>query len=80
MGRYSAAFILAALLGPAGCQADREALDEGADLEAPPAVEEAPATPMPPQPMPPQGSPSDTTLPPLDPDTFGPENIRPPAD
>jgi hypothetical protein len=61
----------------AGCRADQETFDAGATMEAPPQVQQAPAMPIPPQPMP-GGPPSDTTLPPLDPDTIGIENLRPP--
>jgi hypothetical protein len=35
------------LLGIGGCQADREALPEGATLETPPQVDAAPAAPFP---------------------------------
>jgi hypothetical protein len=38
-----------AVLGIAGCQADRQTFEEGATLETPPQVEAAPATPFPAQ-------------------------------
>jgi hypothetical protein len=62
----------------AGCRADRETFEGGATLETPPEVQQAPAMPIPPQPMP-GGVPSDTTLPPVDPDTITAEDIRPPS-
>jgi hypothetical protein len=70
---------LVAALGLGACQADRETYDAGATFETPPAVEQAPALPIPAQPLPPHGSPTGESLPPLDPDTFTAENIRPAA-
>jgi hypothetical protein len=66
-------------LALAGCQADRQTFDEGATMETPPTVEQAPATPIPPQPFPDRVERTDTTLPPVDPDTITAEDIRPPA-
>lgn len=61
----------------AGCRADTEVFDQGATMETPAVVQDAPILPIPPQPMP-SGPMSDTTLPPLDPDTITIENLRPP--
>lgn len=51
MRRITTAFGIVAALGVAACEADREAFEAGADLDAPPAVEEAPAVPFPPTPV-----------------------------
>jgi hypothetical protein len=77
MPRYIPALTALSALALMACQADRETFEQGATFETPPAVEEAPASPIPPQPLPPHGSPSGEDLPPLDPDTFTAENIRP---
>ena len=50
----------------AGCQADQETFDAGADLDAPPAVETAPATPITSETM---DAADDTTPAPMDGDT-----------
>lgn len=65
------------LFAAAGCQADRQTFEDGATMETPPAIEQAPAAPFPAQPLPPSGSVSDTTLPPVDPDTLTIDDIRP---
>ena len=39
------------LITAAGCEADEETFEEGATMDAPAAVEQAPATPIPPQPI-----------------------------
>jgi hypothetical protein len=67
-----------AALAVAGCQADRETFEQGATMETPPTVEQAPAAPIPPQPFPDRPAGTDTTLPPVDPDTITAEDIRPP--
>jgi len=57
--------LLTLVLG--ACRADRETFDAGATMETPPAVEQAPATPIPPQPFPTQPAPD--TLIAVEPDT-----------
>jgi hypothetical protein len=79
MPRGMVLLVVLAGVSTAGCRADREAIESGAGFETPPAVEEAPAMPIPPQPLPPRGTPTDTVLPPPDPDTLTAEDIRPPA-
>lgn len=39
------------LITAAGCEADQETFEEGATMDAPATVEQAPAAPIPPQPM-----------------------------
>jgi hypothetical protein len=80
MYRYVAAVTGIALVGIAGCRADRETFERGATLETPPAVEQAPATPIPPQPIEFGGTTTGETLPPVDPDTITAEHIRAPAE
>jgi len=78
MPRASSILAGLAFLGLSACQADRQTFEEGATMETPPAVEQAPAAPIPPQPFPDRPSTIDTTLPPVDPDTITAEDIRPP--
>jgi hypothetical protein len=77
MFRYALPTAALIAVATTACQADRQTFDQGATMETPPAVEQAPASPIPPQPLPPHGSPSGVELPPLDPDTFTAEDIRP---
>lgn len=56
------------LIAAAGCEADEETFEEGATMEAPAAVEQAPATPMP---LPPSAPSAGDTLQQVEIDTTG---------